>query len=78
MKTQPSVWAPASCPHCQQSSLLTTLHDDATCLKSFSHLTTCEMLSRTPWWLAQSGKLRNVTSEQPEPVTGPICSLLAF
>lgn len=48
-------------PALTASSHLTTLHDDATCLKSFSHLTTREMLSRIPLCLAQSGKFRNVS-----------------
>lgn len=60
-RMQPSAQGIHILPSLPAVILLTTLHDDATCLKSFSHLATCEMLSRVPWWLVQSGKFRNVS-----------------
>lgn len=60
-RMQPSALGTHILPSLPAVILLTTLYDDATCLKSFSHLTTRETLSRIPWWLAQSGKFRNIS-----------------
>lgn len=57
-------WRATACcsvhPHPALTASSHLTHADTICLRSLSHLTTTEVLSRIPWWPPQSGKFRNV------------------